>query len=133
MISQLITKETAILAKEKGFPYLSYIQAYYIEDELIFEYESEHEYINGVKHCWEDKLIPIYPALQQSLLQKWLREEHNIHIEIELASDEECWIIQPYIYQWNFYKDGNITIDREFYNSYEEALEEALQKALKLI
>ena len=126
MEEQLISFETAKLAKEKGYNITN-----------IFSYDET----SGIMlpkdptypgwHCYA--LEGVCPAPTQSLLQKWLREKHNIHIEIEIASDEELNIIQPYVYQWDFYKNGNITIGREFYDSYEEALEVGLLEALKLI
>lgn len=72
---------------------------------------------------------PIIEAPTQSLLQKWLREKHNIHIGVyynknSCVWDVECWHVddvEPFYY-------GNIE-----FNTYEEALENGLQEALKLI
>ena len=71
----------------------------------------------------------VYPT--QSLVQKWLRETKNLHIEIS------------YMYE-NYWTYDILTIPRHDliglsdrpiirYNTYEEALEAGLQEALKLI
>lgn len=117
MEEQLISFETAKLAKEKG---------------LTYDYVGQSFRPSGEFTCGRNDEA-FYPAPTQSVLQKWLRDVHNIHIEIELASDEELDILIPYVYQWDFYKNGFITINREFYNSYEEALEVSLFEALKSI
>jgi hypothetical protein len=61
-------------------------------------------------------------------LQKWLREVHAIHIEvlwIDTLSD---------IYAYHISTTNNTTRPvSEFFHSYEEALEQGLQKALNLI
>ena len=66
-------------------------------------------------------------------LQKWLREEHNIHIEIHL-------VIKPIgntIYKSEVYKVfGDMKIGThflEYYQTYEQALEEGLKETLKLM
>lgn len=70
MEEELITYPTAVLAKEKGFNQLKQ-GVYYTKDK---------------EHClvgWGFKDdFAIYSAPTQSLLQKWLREVHNIHITI---------------------------------------------------
>ena len=61
-------------------------------------------------------------------IQKWLREVKQTFIEIELYADCELNIVIPYIYQISLYLNGNYNIDREFYETYEEALEAGLWK-----
>jgi len=61
-------------------------------------------------------------------LQKWLREEHNIHVEIiktsEISYQYEVW-------KWN----GNEaeTITQQEQPTYNQALETGIAKALKLV
>jgi hypothetical protein len=63
-----------------------------------------------------------YPNVPtQSLLQKWLREVHNIFITVNI--NLYCAIFHN--------KDFYMVTD--YYNSYEEVLEVGLQEALKLI
>jgi len=71
----------------------------------------------------------------QSLLQKWLREEHNIHVSAFPVFSNRFF---PTIRK--FYKDkeydtflGSPYPPKYSKNTYEEALECGLQEALKLI
>ena len=68
-----------------------------------------------------------YVAPTQSLLQKWLREKHDIHITITSIS-QESW-------QYHIQKPKDKLGDNyeEDFENYEEALEVGLQEALKLI
>ena len=68
-----------------------------------------------------EPVIEIYCAVTQSLLQKWLRENHKIHIELKL--DEEYW--KPELYSFH---NGNkhIPTGFKYYPTYEEALENGL-------
>ena len=63
--------------------------------------------------------------ISQSLLAKWLREENNIHLiaykNINIDGYDWCYITTDGITNINSYK------------TYEEALEDGLQAALKLI
>ena len=71
------------------------------------------EKLTGIKIC------------DLSLLAKWLREEHNIHLiaykNINIDGYDWCYITTDGITNINSYK------------TYEEALEIGLQEALKLI
>ena len=96
-----ITFETAKLAKEKGC-------------------NLEICSCGGYPDCiCSDKRI------SQSLLAKWLREEHNIHLiaykNINIDGYDWCYITTDGITNINSYK------------TYEEAYEIGLQEALKLI
>lgn len=66
----------------------------------------------------------------QSELQKWLRE-HNIHIIIWVDDFDFGWEIKYYGEQINLQSITNDNI--EFFDTYEEALEAGLFKALNLI
>lgn len=120
MEETLVTIETAILAKEKGFNWIcdnGWIKGMFTNgiDKL---YHSECYFDNSGIHI---------SAPTQSLLQKWLREEHYIHITITSIS-QESW-------QYHITKPGD-TLDvnwNEDYESFEEALEDGLLEALKLI
>ncbi|HSH24898.1 MAG TPA: hypothetical protein VLA13_05095, partial [Massilibacterium sp.] len=69
MKEQLVTYETAKLAMENGFPQKDGVD-YYLENGNLSTAPFT-DYING-------KTIATAPT--QSLLQKWLREEHNTQI-----------------------------------------------------
>ena len=115
MTDQLISFETAKLAKKK---------------ELHIP-ESNYAYFNGKLQRCSGQVYSSNERCEaptQSLLQKWLREEHSIDIIIEPNANE----IQKY-YCWRIRKNmepakwGNVT------NTFEEALEAGLQQTLKLI
>ena len=125
-----ITFETAKLAKEKGFtqetnrleiPYYNYKGEFKgdVSDWRV------RKYIRG-----EDTSdIEFVSAPTQSLLAKWLREEHNIIVLVDYEG------IDGYYYKFYSYKEGNKNYDAsdKNYNTYEEAYEIGLQEALKLI
>ena len=114
MEEQLISFETAKLAKEKGFN---------IRPDVYTSFEPNGDSYGCNKY--EEEII----APTQSLLQKWLRELTKKHIVIvELSVDEK--------YKVNVW-DGMCTEFRSWrdkdFNNYEDALELGLQQALKLI
>jgi hypothetical protein len=118
MEDQLISFETAILAKEKGFD--------------ILDEDTNPIYVNGILlyrgHGCTDELL--FVAIKQSLLQKWLREVHNIHIWIRFRQDEPV-----NKYEYNILIDINDKRNEkaEICESYENALEIALYESLLLI
>lgn len=132
MQEQLISFETAKLAKEKGFV------------DIVGNWRGKHYYnhlgqldgdiIESLRKTNRDKeeFQPI-AAPTQSLLQKWLREEHQVHIEIDLDTDDAFYILKPYKYVIDVYQDVDHKFFKEYFDSYEEALERGLQEGLKLI
>ena len=125
-----VTFETAKLAKEKGFfqetnrleiPYYNYKGEFKgdVSDWRI------RKYIRGEN----TSDIEFVSAPTQSLLAKWLREEHNIIVLVDYEG------IDGYYYKFYSYKEGNKNYDAsdKNYNTYEEAYEIGLQEALKLI
>ena len=134
MKEQLITFETAKLAKEKGFN-ISSLNNYseYLEDEVFNDPRKGHEITLHKKGevilsvGYPDVKYKSWQAPTQSLLKKWLRKTYNINV-----------VVTNHIIV-NVYKDGEF-ID-SFSNEkwirnldfYEEALEKGLQEALKLV
>ena len=144
MQEQLVTFEAAKLAKEKG---------YNIEGQTVFDLKNDNkiinfkdnaiqEFINDAETGYRDKALYYLKdginvtddntdegyfllAPTQSLLAKWLREEHNIHLiaykNINIDGYDWCYITTDGITNINSYK------------TYEEAYEIGLQEALKLI
>ncbi len=122
MSDTLVSFETAKLAKEKGFPDI--LGLTYSQDGRL----EGHRSIN-------------YPAPTQSLLQKWLREKHDTHIEISLVDNSRT-------YHWEYtvvtsndrdfndeycFDSAKNHYNNEEFKTFEEALEKGLQEALKLI
>jgi hypothetical protein len=117
MKEQLITFETAKLAKEKGF-------------QVPLDLKSNWYTRTGKLNSYTPK-EPYY-ACTQSLLQKWLREQSSLHIAINVGLPHNC----PIMYYSNVIKFGmhhKSKFKSKFFSTYEEALEEGLQEALKLI
>ena len=111
MEDTLISFETAVLANKKGFLILN-----------TAEYKNDLKTIKNFKF---DKLP------KQELIQKWLRDDHNIYVNLipyNISFKEivyRCRII--------YFKNK---IEQNKYvglSIYEEALEVGLQEALKLI
>ena len=128
MKEQLITFETAKLAKEKGFTNIQTITESVKREYVDYKGDGISEYY------WEDKKVQRDITPTQSLLQRWLREEYKIHIWCSnnlygrgfrytlenLSSDEILGRMQ-----------GGSSPSEGY--TYEQALELALQEALKLI
>lgn len=116
MEDQLIRFETAKLAQEKGFKEYC-VMAYFKDAKLSLSncYSLKDDECRS-----EDEVY----APTQSLLQKWLREKCNINIGLSYINCEigEYWDWRVHSY-WCY---GNK-------QTYEQALEEALYEALKLI
>ena len=114
MEEKLISLETAKLAKEKG---------YYNLTKNIFLYDINLCLQNTtecyVVHFMDKKNHILAPT--QSLLQRWLREVHKIHIIIS-SPQEGIW-------KYHIPNIGGL----DDFSTYEEALEEGLLKALKMI
>lgn len=125
MQEELITFPTAILAKEKGFSG---------NTNTITPYCFNSKEESSLRSC-NNTEEGYYCRPTQTLLQRWLREEYGIDVEIRKHFKvynimRICW--------YNKFTDTNVDISLgglEWKNflSYEEALEVGLLKALKLI
>ena len=123
MVDQLITKETAILAKKKGFD-VSSLNQYRLDTNGNFE-ESYHGMIV------HDHIVEIIKRPTQSLLQRWLREVHKIDLVITISEFSRTYGFKLY-----YINNGTTECINERFNkfeTYEEALEIGLQKALELL
>ncbi len=133
MREEIVSYEVAKLAKEVGFD--AYCQFYYIDLEdghrlegVLQEFKSP--YTNGILR--EKQNLSGFIAPEQSLLQKWIRDVHNLHIYIDTTavfdsmqpSKYKCLIkvpFQPFKWTTGHYYLGE---------TYEEALEKGLKVAL---
>lgn len=128
MEEQLISFDTAKLAKENGFTgYKSHVFYYktgelYIKGSMSFcEDWNTWEYTDGIR----------WAAPSQAILQRWLREKHSIDLMIGTGAyprGSNKWltvILSP---------SDELPIQLKGYReSYEQALEYGLIEALKLI
>ena len=143
MKEELITFETAVLAKKKGFDnreyhcFYGYRTDYDDKPKLYFfgEASNSWNYISyGITKTYGHCNAPT-----QALLQRWLREKHNLYVlpdyievnESEFHGHEQ----NERIWQANIFclKELKIKAIAEWDRNYEEALEKGLQEALKLI
>jgi hypothetical protein len=128
---EICTYEVAKLAKEKGFPQDPDKNDYclmYCWDGLRNIHPLAMWIVWEMEEYDHDNL---YAAPTQSLLQRWLREEKNIHISVEYEWVEnfDGWTFWAYIKQ---VKDERVIDDaiKSGFNTYELALEDALKHAL---
>ena len=121
-----ITFKTAKLAKEKGFDASCY-DAFNSKGNLYSNGWCEYLYDNKVEIPFRSGVLESQDVLAptQSLLAKWLREKHNIHLiaykNINIDGYDWCYITTDGITNINSYK------------TYEEALEAGLYQALLLL
>lgn len=124
---EICTYEVAKLAKEKGFDEYEACNHIYEDDEQWYTLTT---YTNAKGIDWSKDKFTTAPT--QSLLQKWLREEKYLFIDIEMAFNgyyyqiirtdkfDEC--IGTQIVK---YFNGNK------FDTYEQALEDALKYVLE--
>jgi hypothetical protein len=134
MEEKLIEFQTAQLAKEKGFDN--------ILTSHVFDLQQECHYLDGCSDYIHKKALNWTFRPTQGLLQKWLREVHKLHIEVEFTDSTTQYYYEYSIVNSNErdYCDASFTDSakrihdgRFTFKSYEEALEEGLIKSLKLI
>jgi hypothetical protein len=120
MEDQIISFKTAKLLKEIiEFPY------------NIPNWYSQLGTLNCNHTCSDEfHLLKGFPAPTQSLLQRWLRENYDIHIVIDPFGDDK-----ETVYEWTVISDlyEEEFEDDEDFSSYEKALELALQEGLNLV
>jgi hypothetical protein len=124
MKDELISFSTAKLAKEKGFDEETENQWWYaLQEDGDVDLQDNDNYTRK----------EAFFAPTQSLLQRWLREKHGIHVDVSV--NEICWSYRLD----NPPRDGSIIFDLrssiggQMFKTYEQALEAGLKKALKLI
>ena len=130
MTENLISFETAKLAKEKGFVFENMDSNYELGYHSYFKWGSNEKRVFAISHYEKDTRHSDgwsqtgYDAPTQSLLQKWLREVHNIEIDVNSDSQD--------IYHCTTYT--HLTVSKVFFSKvYEQALEKGLYQALLLI
>ena len=122
MEEQLISFETAKLAKEKGFKdYTSNDNWYDCKGELKNDniFTTRNDYPAEPNEC---------DASTQSLLQKWLREEYEVIVWLIPAVDDfTCFVSNKYPSS----EEGKIIYTSYESGKWEDVLEIGLQEALK--
>jgi hypothetical protein len=141
MQDKLVGVEVAKLAKDKGFDEV----CYYLHHVKFEEYEAVE---NGKFHKNSKINIKLHKgdfvtAPSQGLVQAWLRDNHNIFIEVQTdctTAPKFCFEIKQFIgnprdlasedWDWSMIPNDDTW---GLYRKYEEALEEGLKKGLNLI
>ena len=141
MKEQFVSFETAILAKEKGFNvetlhfYCKNRTCDYIKTPYKYSFEvnaNQERLINGEIDNFGYGIT--WSAPRQSLLQKWLRDDYNIFVEVNVQDGYYTY------FNYLVYNrlDSKVATNRikskvNTHKTYEQALEIGLQEALKLI
>ena len=130
MNEQLISSDTARLAKKKGFDW-----------ECSYSYGRRSKSPNFAFS--RNSTGNVFSAPTQPLLQKWLREIHGIHIDTEAVGSEEefpQYVQMVYTcpqdridYELRCLGFEDKGFEEQQHDAYEEALEAGLQAALKMI
>jgi len=138
MKEELITFETAKLAKEKGFDWETTKCYQLLDDGSIIKEEEGWDYqiitkINRQLTNWNKTTLHT-SSPTQSLLQKWLREEHKIEVICtpKVIDVYACKIYDISEETINILRYWSVT-HKNAKKTYEEALEKGLEEALKLI
>ena len=131
MREQYITIETAKLAAEKGFNIETRNSDYMLDGNFPGE-------VGACASC-----TTYVPCPTQTLLQKWLREVHQIYVDIDIdqtTAPKFCYMISRFIgnptnlaaeeWDWENHPNGE---NWHLHRKWEDALEEGLFEALKLI
>src|ERR1700749_1224879 len=123
MQEQLVSFETAKLAKEKGFDW----NCRYTYDnkgnlDSAIDWTGEETFSKENEENASKNGYNAYLASTQSLLQKWLREVHSIHVQISYRSNFGYWRVDIKSCK----QDGNLLYRGKYnmYAVYTEALDQ---------
>ena len=144
---ELITFETAKLAKEKGFNEWcvdgfinnEHIKKYHVSGDSLeqwrkYDAKSEFTLLEGCTDFLIPRHEPWYKAPSQTELEDWLRKKHNIFIEIQIDKTTDpkfCYEIYKYTYFGNWElisKRPEMFLTMDWYKNKEDALQEALNQ-----
>ena len=142
MEDEIVSFETAMLLKEKGF---NEPCCHFYEDNELHElnyyqgngagFVRNNSQINDMMYCEEMQCT----APTQSLAQKWLRETRNITFNANPHSNDGkiIYVVTIKVISSNKYIDFNVMMDTSnkatMFDTYEEAIESGLKHCLKSI
>ena len=142
MEDEIVSFETAMLLKEKGF---NEPCSYYYEDDDLYKLGYYHgdgtgfvrnnSPIDGRFLC--EKMQCTAPT--QSLAQKWLRETRNVTFNANPHSNDGkiIYVVTIKVISSNKYIDFNVMMDTSnkatMFDTYEDAIESGLKYCLKSI
>jgi hypothetical protein len=131
MRDDVILFETAKLARDKGFKIPC-------DGRYYWDHKWQLSLMGAVK-CTnnsdlKDRSNVSYCAPTQSLIQKWLRDEHRIYVTVSSIEDGEAILFDYSIKQKaQIFGFSDIQSKLQEFKTYEEALETGIIKALNLI
>jgi len=136
MEEQLIKFSTAKLAKEKGCYITNNIKSNGAFSENTVQFYNDSGYLCTERDYDENCCVPTIeddyseiPVLTQSLLQRWLREEHKILVVVLPWKEHQDDVNAPVMFRPMIHRVKTY----EEYPIYENALEKGLEEALNLI
>lgn len=126
MRDELVSRELAVLLKEKGFNwkcnhYICKLDSLSLDAVSL---RTSKEDVNWNENFQYDDFVSI-PT--QSLAQRWFREVHNISIEVWYNSTDRAWEVDV----WTMNPVYEIEPEEVYFKTYEQALEAGLTKAMK--
>ena len=129
-----VSFDTAKLLKEVGFE--ANLKTIYVEEEK----DEWAFWDSGAKRSDYNYFDDTIACPTQALAARWLREAHGIHVSSNIFMDSANDADGKTVDEWTFWSydlfdnSGRIIEESDDrYDSYEEALEAGLQKAIKLI
>lgn len=130
MKEDLIQFETAKLAKEKRFFDKNVYNEVRISQSNFYDGLGNIHSLQEMFNTKDFNLKDCFNAPTQALLQKWIRDVHDIHIGIQTGVGDKAW--------WSFIlikiSTNDILHDSlDNFDSYEKALEAGLVYTLNLI
>lgn len=128
MKDEIIKPETSKLSFEKGFN--GYVDSAYLHDTTSDEEFADEEW-ETIMEQNPNMFEFVGYAPTQSLLQRWLREKHLIMVNV--APFWSRGGNRKYSAANSFDKPHEKAFRTKAFDTYEEALEEGLQKALKTL
>ena len=130
MRDDVILFETAKLARDKGFKIPC-------DGRYYWDHKWQLSLMGAVKCTNNSDLkdrYASYCAPTQSLIQKWLRDEHRIYVTVSSIEDGETILFDYSIKQKaQIFVFSEIQLKLQEFKTYEEALETGIIKALNLI
>ena len=128
MIKQAyISFETAKLLKDKWFSHIDE------EDKDSITQAYIHAYVTEDKEVWGCYHPDYYPCVNQSLAARWIREVHNLNVEVyrTAAGYIACIVKIPSGTDLKFLETDGDDLASGTYTTYEKALEAGIQYCLK--
>lgn len=123
-----VSLELAKQLKEKGFE--EPCDRLYNEKEECYEYSCYTASKKGFKNSDLCDYEVAIPSLYD--VQKWLRERHNIHLDVRCTT--YCKPLNRHDYMCEIFAlSFGIFSDTKVFHKYEEALSAGIEEALKLI